>query len=190
MREISTSFSVPGAFLISCAILSPPPHEKAQYFQAFRTLYLLNFCFGARFKGATYAPCNLGSIENIQARIIAISRRLQRTNIECLDYSVLLERYNKPDAFFYLDPPYYETEHYYRTESFDHTRLADLLKKSEARWILSYNACPEICGLYSGFKQRIINRRCALNNKKAHDFGELLVWDFDEKTSGTQLDLF
>ena len=163
----------------------PPPPQNAEFFRAFKVLYLLNFCFGARLVNPTYAPNNLSSVESIQSRIIAISRRLQKTNIECLDYSILLERYDRPDAFFYLDPPYFETEHYYAAGSFDHARLAELLKKSKARWILSYNACPEICELYAGFKQRVISRRCSLNNKQAKDFGELLVWNFDEAVQGT-----
>lgn len=160
-----------------------PPQENHQYFQAFRTLYLLNFCFGARLVNPSYAPNNLSSVESIQARIIAISKRLQKTNIECLDYSVLLERYNKPDTFFYLDPPYFE--HYYKAGSFDHERLAGLLKESRARWILSYNSCPEICELYKDFKQKTFSRRCSLNNKQARDFGELLVWNFEEGIQGT-----
>ena len=145
----------------------------------------MNFCFGARLVNPSYAPNNLSSVESIQARIIAISKRLQKTNIECLDYSVLLERYNRPDTFFYLDPPYFETEHYYKAESFDHERLAWLLKESKARWILSYNSCPEICELYKGYKQKTFNRRCSLNNKQARDFGELLVWNFEEGIQGT-----
>ncbi len=78
------------------------PPRNCEYFQAFKTLYLLNFCFGARIVNPSYAPRNLSSVEAIQSRIIAISKRLQKTNIECLDYSVLLERYDKPDVFFYL----------------------------------------------------------------------------------------
>lgn len=161
------------------------PQENHQYFQAFRTLYLLNFCFGARIVNPSYAPGNLSTVENIQSRIIAISKRLQKTNIECLDYSILLERYNKPDTFFYLDPPYFETEHYYAAGSFDHEQLAGLLKKSKARWILSYNDCPEIGELYKDFKQKTFSRRCSLNNRNAKDFGELLVWNFDEKIQET-----
>lgn len=142
---------------------------------------MLNFCFGARLVNPTYAPNNLSSVESIQSRIIAISRRLQRTNIECLDYSILLDRYDKPDTFFYLDPPYFETEHYYAAGSFNHEQLAEMLKKSKARWILSYNDCPEIRELYREFNQRTFSRRCSLNNKNAKDFGELIVWNFEEK---------
>ncbi len=171
-------------------MILPPPQqytEKPQLYRAFRTLYLLSFCFGSRLVGPTYAPCNLGSIENIQHRILAIFKRLQRTNIECLDYSVLLERHDKADVFFYCDPPYFETENYYKSKTFDHEHLAELLKKSKSRWILSYNACPEICELYADYNQRVIQRRCGLNNKKAKDFAELLVWNFDEQVAQTSL---
>ena len=69
--------------------------------------------------------------------------------------------------------------------SFDHEQLAGLLKKSKARWILSYNDCPEICELYKNFQQKTFSRRCSLNNRNAKDFGELLVWNFDEKIQET-----
>jgi DNA adenine methylase len=74
--------------------------------------------------------------------------------IENLSYDTIIERYDGEDVLFYLDPPYYSTEHYYAGDGFttkDHKRLRDLLSKIKGKFLLSYNDCPEIRSLYKGF---------------------------------------
>lgn len=54
-------------------------------------------------------------------------------------------------AFFYCDPPYYNTEDYYDGGGFgkdDHERLANTLCNIQGKFLLSYNDCPEIRELY------------------------------------------
>jgi DNA adenine methylase len=77
--------------------------------------------------------------------------RLQRVVIENKDFESLIGLYDRPDTFFYNDPPYYETEDYYRDVKFgktDHERLAETLLHIEGKFLLSYNDCPEIMDLY------------------------------------------
>lgn len=57
-----------------------------------------------------------------------------------------------PDALIYLDPPYYVKGNDLYQHGFtegDHQRLADLLKNSGHAWLLSYDDCPAIRGMYS-----------------------------------------
>ena len=67
------------------------------------------------------------------ARLPEIHARLQRVQIECADWRVILERYDTPETLFYCDPPYlHETrsdKRYAReltTE--DHVELLDRLQ--------------------------------------------------------------
>ena len=58
--------------------------------------------------------------------------------------------------FFYLDPPYYNIEHYYEASSggFDHEGLAHALNAAKGFVALSYYPCPEIDRLYPASRWR------------------------------------
>ena len=43
----------------------------------------------------------------------AIHERLAGVTIECLDWRAFIERWDRPYALFYLDPPYHGTEGFY-----------------------------------------------------------------------------
>lgn len=78
--------------------------------------------------------------------------RLQKVVIENKDFEKLIKQYDRPEAFFYCDPPYYNTEDYYEDVGFtraDHERLANALLSINGFFLLSYNDCPEIRELYS-----------------------------------------
>ncbi len=71
--------------------------------------------------------------------------------ITCGDFRELLAGAGD-ECFIYLDPPYYEKGkqlYKYNTSQQDHQDLADLLRVSRARWVLSYDDHPEIRRLYS-----------------------------------------
>lgn len=63
------------------------------------------------------------------------------TFIENLDFQLLIEMYDSPTTYFYVDPPYWKTENYYSNHDFDrtdHERLAESLKNIEGKFSLSY----------------------------------------------------
>lgn len=63
------------------------------------------------------------------------------TDFENLDFQKVIEKYDNEDAFFYVDAPYYSTEHYYSNNVFskeDHERLANVLKSIKGRFAMSY----------------------------------------------------
>lgn len=90
---------------------------------------------------------------NILKRINELSRRLDRVSIMHLHYKDLIERFNRPNVFLYLDPPYYFYENLYQVtiERKEHTTLRNLLREFKGKFILSYNDCPEVRSLYEGF---------------------------------------
>jgi DNA adenine methylase len=58
-----------------------------------------------------------------------------------LSYEQFIPMYDSEDMFFYLDPPYYNTEKLYAFHDFgleDHEKLANLLKECKAKWCMSY----------------------------------------------------
>ncbi len=59
--------------------------------------------------------------------IRAACARLQNVVIENRDFEQLIRQYDRPDTFFYCDPPYFATEDYYEEVGFtekDHRRPA------------------------------------------------------------------
>ena len=60
---------------------------------------------------------------------------------ENLNYSDVIEKYDSPTTYFYVDPPYWKTENYYSKHDFDrddHEKLCTQLKGIDGRWSLSY----------------------------------------------------
>lgn len=70
------------------------------------------------------------------------------TTIENLDFETLIKKYDSNNTYFYLDPPYFSESgdrlDWYGAKDEDifgfksHERLANLLKKTKAKWSLSY----------------------------------------------------
>lgn len=63
------------------------------------------------------------------------------TFINSLDFQKIIDEYDSPTTYFYLDPPYWKTENYYSAHDFDsddHYRLARVLKDIKGRFGLSY----------------------------------------------------
>lgn len=77
-------------------------------------------------------------------RLEDFADRFREVVVENLDWRELLEKYDDPDAVFYLDPPYYNTRCRYRHgRGFDHEEFAAGLQDIEADWIVSYGELPE-----------------------------------------------
>jgi DNA adenine methylase len=67
----------------------------------------------------------------------------------------VINRFDKPNTFFYLDPPYYGNEKEYGDGIFyreDSIKLATLLKGLEGKFILSINDHPKTREIFNGFR--------------------------------------
>lgn len=118
--------------------------------RAARYLYLLKISFGADRESYGCSNRNFYYAVNM---LNEVSQRLKKVTIENQPYEVLIKHYDKEDVLFYLDPPYYETEHYYGDlfSIEDHKKLRDILGNIKGKFILSYNNCTYIKELYNDF---------------------------------------
>lgn len=108
-----------------------------------------------------------------------ISNRLDKVVIENKDFQNLIEVYDRPNALFYLDPPYYNAEKYY-DDAFaenDHIRLFETLKKTKGKWVLSYNNSQAIKELYKDFTIIEVERFNNLSNKN-NEYKELIIRNY------------
>ena len=126
--------------------------------------------------------------------------RLQKVVIENKDCVKLIRQYDRPESFFYCDPPYYNADQYYEavsSDGFDHAGLADALLGIKGKFLLSYNDCPEIQALYDrpGIVVEGISRlsNIAQRYENGKQYPELLISNYDTTElarSCVQLTLF
>jgi len=108
------------------------------------------------------------------------------TKIENLDFEKLMLKYDSDHTFYYLDPPYYECEHYYSNHDFglkDHERLANSLKELKSKWALSYYYFDDLEKWFPKNKynwvQKDFNKASGATKGKAQTKGtELLIMNY------------
>lgn len=91
--------------------------------------------------------------EDLIRRVRRVARFASRITLSCVDAAQFLaERLPQVEnAFAYLDPPYYaKGQGLYRNfyEHDDHVRIAGLVARTDAPWLVSYDAHDEIEVLY------------------------------------------
>ena len=121
-----------------------PDIRRAAYYYA-----LIRYSYAA---GTTTFGSQPHSMWNNFPLIDAASHRLQKVVIENKDCVKLIQQYDRPESFFYCDPPYYNADQYYEAVSadgFDHEGLANALFNLQGKFLLSYNDCDYIRQLYS-----------------------------------------
>lgn len=81
-----------------------------------------------------------GGLETLKSRILPVYERLRTVIIENLSWQDCFDRYNRPGAFMYVDPPYPENGCNYvynMRERSDHEQLAAKLRQAHCKWIVS-----------------------------------------------------
>lgn len=137
-------------------------------------------------------------IRKLFGLIQELEDRMANVVIENQDFETLIRHYDRPDAFFYADPPYFSTEDMYEVGFGwdDHVRLRETLGRIKGKFLLSYNDCPEIRELYDGFSLFDFSRTHSMAQRyeAGKEFKELLIANYDyyerENAKPKQLTLF
>lgn len=77
--------------------------------------------------------------------------RMKNTTILSMDYEKVIKKYDSPDTFFYLDPPYENSSRHYTHGKFDFEKLASILRKMKGKFLLSLNDSSSIREIFKGF---------------------------------------
>lgn len=188
-------------------ILFPPP--EAEELKEIRTrittdydvrraamfLKLLRYSYSSGCKSYASQPFDIRKLFGL---ISELETRMANVVVENQDFETLIKHYDRPDAFFYADPPYFSTEDMYAVGFGwdDHVRLRDTLKNIKGKFLLSYNDCPQIRQLYDGFSLFDFSRTHSMAQRyeAGKEFKELLIGNYDlyerEKAQPRQLTLF
>lgn len=107
----------------------------------------------------------------------AISERLKKVVIENKNFENLIRNYDRPNALFYCDPPYFKTEYYYDIafSEDDHKRLKRCLSNIKGKFVLSYNDCEFARDLYRDFDICSVERT---NNLYRGTYKELIIKNY------------
>jgi len=135
------------------------PQTLTDIQRAVRFYYLLKAGFASRIKNPAFSISVMErsnfNLLRIEEELSMVHLRLARVYVENMDYQEFIPRFDRPETFFYLDPPYYGCEKYYGDGIFgreDFKKLRDLLLVLRGKFILSINDTPEIRSLFKGFK--------------------------------------
>lgn len=107
--------------------------------------------------------------QNSVERLTGFRKRLRNVNIECLDFREIIERYDSPTTFFYIDPPYVGRENLYKGGfcEKDHRDLAEMLQTIQGKALVSYYDDPLVMELYSGWRMEQVNALVGTGVRKA-----------------------
>jgi DNA adenine methylase len=122
------------------------PDRLTDLQRAARFLYLQRLSFGGKVAGRSFGmaksqPARFNAVA-LGETLAAAHERLADVWIECLPWETFLDRWDRPGALFYLDPPYCGTEHYYGRGLFERSeyeRMAERLDRLQGRFILTVN---------------------------------------------------
>ena len=133
------------------------PDHLTDLERAARFLYLQRLAFGGKVAGRSFGiskdrPGRF-NIVTLEPLLEAIHERMASVTIECLDWSAFITRWDDPGTLFYVDPPYYGTEHFCDRALFsrdDQAALSAALRGIKGKFILTLNDLPETRALYKG----------------------------------------
>jgi len=156
---------------------------------------IIRYSYGS---GCTSYGCQPFDIRKTFTILWEANRRLKDTVIENKDFEALIRQYDRPNAFFYCDPPYFETEGHYEVvfRKEDHVRLRDTLAGIEGKFMVSYNDCEYIRELYQDFQIEAVTRinNLAQRYDNGSEFPEVLIANYDmeerRKSLPMQMNLF
>lgn len=80
--------------------------------------------------------------------------KLKGVKYENKDYEAVVKKYDSPDTFFFIDPPYENTSKdfgYAQSSEFDFERLKEVLSKIKGNFLLTINDSKRIRTLFKGF---------------------------------------
>ncbi|PLZ01875.1 restriction endonuclease subunit M [Burkholderia sp. WAC0059] len=162
-----------------------PPEILTDIQRAARFYYLQQNCFGGRVEGRTFGTATTSppglNLMRIEETLSAAHLRLSGTYIEKLDWQACVKRYDRPHTFFYLDPPYLETEGYGVPFEFEqYEKMAQVLRTLQGRAILTLNDHPEIQALFAGFQMERVEIPYMVGGAANTVLrGELIIYSWD-----------
>jgi DNA adenine methylase len=113
--------------------------------------------------------------------IRVLNERLDRTKIEHKNWAYILDTYDAPATFFFLDPPYLDDggDNYKGWPVDELKRFCERVKKLKGRWLFTFQECAEVRQLMRGYPIKAISRARSLgdNHGASQTYKEVIITD-------------
>jgi len=130
-----------------------PPQDPYKNF--IRELLLLKTGFFSKTERQTYNAGNRYRLHiNLDGKY---TERLKDTTILNEDFKKVINKYDSPTTFFYLDPPYENSDKLYKDDVLPIEDVYNILKNIKGKFMLSYNNSKEAKKLFERFHIRYLN---------------------------------
>jgi len=133
---------------------SEPPGDDLERF--YRFAYLIPFSFNKLRRG-TMPDKNVGVEARFVEKLERWAPRLEDVRVRSADYQKVIEEYDGPDTFFFLDPPYAGHDADCRVgaghKDWDEERFGKVLRKIRGRFLCTYGLRGD-SDLFKGFQTR------------------------------------
>lgn len=116
---------------------------------------LYNSCstFGTTGRGKLYKETNIYTkLKNLDS----YKEFMKNTTVLSKDYASVIKQYDSAGTFFYLDPPYENSDRLYESGDgdIDFVKMASLLKSIKGKFLLSMNDSKAVRDIFKGFNIR------------------------------------
>ncbi|MGE4497138.1 MAG: DNA adenine methylase [Deferribacterales bacterium] len=166
-------------------LMEVPPHTLTDIQRAARFYYLVKSSYGGKAFQPTYGYSTTRAprlnLLRIEQDISDAHLRLCKVNIENLPYQDCIQRYDRVDTIFYIDPPYHGCEDVYGKSIFsaaDFKILADNLAGIKGKFILSINDTEYIRQVFKQFNIAEVNTTYSILKGERKQVVELLVMNY------------
>jgi len=136
-----------------CKTISKTFKEANDVYRAALFFFNAYISFGGKINGGfSYGKTRVLTLTVQKAinRLPDIKERLLNALIHNRDYTFILEKYDSPDTFFYLDPPYRNTSKYLC--HINHDEFYNRIKMLQGKWILSEYLTPELQEIFADYQ--------------------------------------
>lgn len=150
-------------------------------------LHLIKFSYGC--KGKTYSPSKIErclewddpstcTVTRLAGNFDEFRDRLSRARILKRDYRVILKKFDGPDTFFYLDPPFHELDCPYVSCDVSPRQIAEAVRGLRGKWLLSYNDHPDVRAAFKDHKMEKFENQYSMDESSTKQVVELLIRNY------------
>lgn len=154
-------------------------NPKSQYDKFIKNLILHKTSFFGL--GRAY-----GARKYIKSNYKKYKDRLKNVKILNEDYKDIIKKYDSPNTFFYLDPPYENSKNLYENYYLPIKDVYDLLKNIKGKFLISYNNSEEAKKLFKDYNINYIKTTYVdpIKGGNNRDVKEMLISNYDPKLEG------
>jgi len=155
--------------------------------KAARYYYLQRLCFGGKVRGRVFGtsvdrPPRINLLR-IEEELSEVHLRLSHTTIENLSWDKFIQKYDRLESFFYIDPPYHKKpvyKHNFKGIE-DFIYMESVLNNTEGKWLLSINDHPEIREVFKNHNIKKVSLKYTVGKNNGCEAQELLISNYDLK---------